>query len=222
MSPFRSRPFAEPLIGPPIEGIVARPEPRQDAPRGLGEFQRRSNREREYRRDGRYHHHQQHRNDDERERERDRGYRDRDSHGGNRGGRGWEATPRSERGAGARDDNPSVRVPNVGWDSTPRDRRGGGESGAGWGGARGRGWDAPTPRASRGGSPDEGEEERDGVQLDAREWEEEQIRLDRDWYMGAEEGGLMGDEEHNPLAQYEDLTALKQAEIVTKQVVRPV
>ena len=70
------------------------------------------------------------------------------------------------------------------------------------------------------GSPDEGEDE--GVQLDAREWEEEQIRLDRDWYMGAEEGGLMGDEEHNPLAQYEDLTALKQAEIVTKQVVRPV
>ncbi|ETW78300.1 hypothetical protein HETIRDRAFT_479463 [Heterobasidion irregulare TC 32-1] len=166
------------------EGIVARPEPRQDAPRGLGEFQRRSNRERDY--------------------------------GGNRGGRGWEATPRSERGAGARDDNPSVRVPNVGWDSTPRDRRGGGESGAGWGGARGRRWDAPTPRASRGGSPDEGEG--DGVQLDAREWEEEQIRLDRDWYMGAEEGGLMGDEEHNPLAQYEDLTALKQAEIVTKQV----
>jgi hypothetical protein len=43
-----------------------------------------------------------------------------------------------------------------------------------------------------------------------REWEEEQVRLDRDWYMGAEEGGLMGDEEHNPLAQYDDLTAAKQ------------
>lgn len=56
--------------------------------------------------------------------------------------------------------------------------------------------------------------------MDAREWEEEQIRLDRDWYSGAEEGGLMGDEEHNPLAQYEDLAAIKQAEIAKKQVVR--
>jgi hypothetical protein len=54
-----------------------------------------------------------------------------------------------------------------------------------------------------------------------REWEEEQVRLDRDWYMGAEEGGLVGDEEHNPLAQYEDLTMVKQAEIAKRPAVRP-
>lgn len=46
------------------------------------------------------------------------------------------------------------------------------------------------------------------------------MKLDRDWYTGAEEGGVAGDDEHNPLAQYEDLSALKEAEIATKQVVR--
>jgi len=66
---------------------------------------------------------------------------------------------------------------------------------------------------ARGGSPDEG-----AFGLDAREWEEEQVKLDRDWYTGAEEGGVAGDDEHNPLAQYEDLSALKEAEIATKQV----
>lgn len=45
------------------------------------------------------------------------------------------------------------------------------------------------------------------------------MKLDRDWYTGAEEGGVAGDDEHNPLAQYEDLSALKEAEIATKQVV---
>lgn len=74
-------------------------------------------------------------------------------------------------------------------------------------------WDAPTPRAVRG-------EEGDGaLGIDSREWEEEQTRLDRDWYTGAEEGGVAGDEENNPLAQYDDLSALKEAEIATKQVV---
>lgn len=55
--------------------------------------------------------------------------------------------------------------------------------------------------------------------MDAREWEEEQIRLDRDWYHGAEEGGVAGDEDYNPLSQYDDLGAAKQAELVTRQVV---
>ena len=36
--------------------------------------------------------------------------------------------------------------------------------------------------------------------------------------MGAEEGVLAGDEEHNPLASYQDLEQAKQAEIATKQV----
>ncbi|RDB29519.1 Pre-mRNA-splicing factor ATP-dependent RNA helicase PRP16 [Hypsizygus marmoreus] len=166
------------------EGITAIQEPRANAPKGLGDFQRRSNRDR------------------------DRGWGGKREHD-REASRGWDGTPRSVRGASPA---PSVRVPNVGWESTPRGTRG--EERSGWGGARDRRWDAPTPRAARGGSPD-GEEGALGI--DAREWEEEQVKLDRDWYTGAEEGGVAGDEEHNPLAQYEDLSILKQAEIAAKQ-----
>ncbi|KAJ6573855.1 pre-mRNA splicing factor [Mycena vulgaris] len=169
------------------EGITAANEPRDDAPKGLGDFQRRSNRDR------------------------DRGWGGKRDHDNGReqaqNGRGWDATPRSVRGNG---DAPSVRVPNVGWESTPRRR--GDENSSGWAGANNRLWDAPTPRNVRAGSPDE------ALGLDAREWEEEQVRLDRDWYTGAEEGGVAGDEENNPLSQYEDLNILKTAEIATKQV----
>ncbi|PSS31934.1 hypothetical protein PHLCEN_2v2294 [Hermanssonia centrifuga] len=159
------------------EGIAAPNERRDDGPRGLGDFQRRLNR------------------DDRRgDRRNDR--------------RGWDATPRSERRY--REDAPSVRVPNVAWDSTPRRS----EDGQGWGSSNNRRWDAPTPRTSRGGSPND----EVPIHLDVREWEEEQIRLDRDWYMGAEEGNTAGDEDFNPLAQYEDLGAAKQAELATRQV----
>ncbi|KAJ7102564.1 pre-mRNA splicing factor [Mycena belliarum] len=166
------------------EGITAANEPRADAPRGLGDFQRRLNRDR------------------------DRGWGGRDAHRQEQAqnARGWDATPRSVRGNG---DAPSVRVPNVGWESTPRRR---GDENSGWAGANNRLWDAPTPRNIRAGSPDE------AIGLDAREWEEEQVRLDRDWYTGAEEGGVAGDEENNPLSQYEDLNLLKTAEIAHKQV----
>ncbi|KAA1475461.1 P-loop containing nucleoside triphosphate hydrolase protein [Dentipellis sp. KUC8613] len=177
------------------EGISARQEPKADGPRGLGDFQRRSNREREYRaydrRDGR------------------RDGRDRREHER----RGWDATPRTERES-LRDDAPSMRVPNVAWDATPRVGRRGGDAGSSWSGTHNRGWDAPTPRTSRGGSPDDDHM----PELNAREWEEEQIRLDRDWYMGAEEGGLVGDDEYNPLSQYDDLAAVKEAELAKKQV----
>ncbi|KAK7064818.1 Pre-mRNA-splicing factor ATP-dependent RNA helicase PRP16 [Favolaschia claudopus] len=166
------------------EGITAANERRVDAPKGLGDFQRRSNRDRDRGWGGK----------------RDFDNRDRD--------RGWDATPRSARGNG-NGDAPSVRVPNVGWDSTPRRP---GEESSGWGSSGNRRWDAPTPRNVRAGSPD------DALGLDAREWEEEQVRLDRDWYTGAEEGGVAGDEEHNPLSQYEDLSALQNAQMATKQV----
>ncbi|KAG2050187.1 P-loop containing nucleoside triphosphate hydrolase protein [Suillus hirtellus] len=156
--------------------------------KGLGDFQRRSNRDN------------------------DRGWVRRGHDRDRQNGRGWDSTPHSERGSSNRD-APSVRVPNVGWDSTPRRQEG---EGSGWGGAKNRAWDAPTPRIPRGGSPED-----DGLLgVDVREWEEEQLRLDRDWYTGAEEGGVAGDEEHNPLAQYEDLAALKDAEISKKQVRR--
>ncbi|KAG2345426.1 P-loop containing nucleoside triphosphate hydrolase protein [Suillus weaverae] len=171
-----------------LEGITAVQEQRSHTSQGLGDFQRRSNRDN------------------------DRGWVRRDHDRDRQNGRGWDSTPRSERGSSNRD-APSVRVPNVGWDSTPRRQEGGG---SGWGGARNRAWDAPTPRVPRGGSPED-----DGLLgVDVREWEEEQLRLDRDWYTGAEEGGVAGDEEHNPLAQYEDLAALKDAEISKKQVRR--
>lgn len=164
------------------EGIAAVQEQRSS--RGLGDFQRRSNRDN----DGRW-------------------VRRENQHNG----LSWDSTPRSERSS-TNHDVPSVRVPNVGWDSTPRRQEG---EGSGWGGATNRAWDAPTPRIPRGGSPED-----DGLLgVDMREWEEEQLRLDRDWYTGAEEGGVAGAEEHNPLAQYEDLSALKEAEISKKQVV---
>ncbi|KIJ60094.1 hypothetical protein HYDPIDRAFT_177540 [Hydnomerulius pinastri MD-312] len=173
------------------EGIPIAQERKPDGPKGLGDFQRRSNRD-----------------------ERGWGGR-RDYRGDRQDGRSWDSTPRSDRGSRDRDrdhDAPSIRVPNVGWESTPRRGRDG--EGSGWGGAKNRAWDAPTPRVPRGGSPED-----DGLLgVDMREWEEEQVRLDRDWYTGAEEGGVAGDEEHNPLAQYEDLSALKQAEIATKSV----
>ncbi|KAH8108469.1 P-loop containing nucleoside triphosphate hydrolase protein [Phellopilus nigrolimitatus] len=179
------------------EGITAREEPRSNVQRGLGDFQRRSNRDRGW--GGR---------SNDRDRDRDQS---RDSRGGRNG---W--TPRSERG-NEREDGPSVRIPNAGWESTPRSVRSSADrddGGSGWGSARNRGWDAPTPRMARGGSPD-GDEV---FALNVHEWEEEQVRLDRDWYMGAEGGGVTGDEEHNPLASYNDLEQLKQLEIANKQV----
>ncbi|KAH9836800.1 P-loop containing nucleoside triphosphate hydrolase protein [Rhodofomes roseus] len=165
------------------EGIKAQNERRDDGPKGLGDFQRRLNRD-----------------DNRRRNDRDR----------DRGGRGWDATPRSERGRRG-DDAPSVRVPNIGWDATPR--RASSVSGTP---VRDRRWDAPTPRR---GSPTEDTEDVAGMGLDAHEWEEEQVRLDRDWYMGAEEGSAL-DEEFNPLAQYEDLNAVREAEAAKKQVKR--
>ncbi|KAI6128698.1 P-loop containing nucleoside triphosphate hydrolase protein [Pisolithus croceorrhizus] len=158
------------------EGIVATQERKPDGPRGLGDFQRRSNRDNRMWGD-----------------RRERGQRE---------GRSWDSTPRSERSGHDRD-APSIRVPNVSWESTPR--RGGDGDGSGWDGAKNRAWDAPTPRVPRGASPEE-----DGLLgVDMREWEEEQLKLDRDWYSGAEEGFVAGDEERNPLAQYEDMNPLK-------------
>ncbi|KAG8762338.1 DEAH-box RNA helicase prp16 [Ceratobasidium sp. 423] len=152
------------------DGVAAPRESRDDAPRGLGDFQQRANKDR---RRGRY-------------------------------DRNQFAEPPTP--------SASVRVPNVGWDSTPR--VGGGSSEGGWGRVKEQRWDA-TPMAKRKG---EEEEEEFGGALETREWEEEQVRLDRDWYMTGEEGGVVGNEEYNPLAQYEDLDAVKQAEIATKQV----
>jgi pre-mRNA-splicing factor ATP-dependent RNA helicase DHX38/PRP16 len=164
-------------------------DPRGAGSRGLGDFQRRLNRDHDM----------------------DRNWKGKGNEAAARGNV-WDTTPRTDRefqGPAS-----SVRVPNVGWESTPRQNRG--DDGSWWGAAKNRTWDAPTPRVARGGSPDDGE---GALGIDVREWEEEQVKLDRDWYTGAEEGVLAGDEEHNPLAQYEDLNRLKQAEMAAKQVV---
>ncbi|KAG8888201.1 DEAH-box RNA helicase prp16 [Tulasnella sp. 332] len=176
------------------DGIKAQNERRDDALRGIGDYQRRAN-------------------------------RDRDNYYNNPNGnsQGWkDETSRLERyGPRTADDGPSVRVPNVGWDSTPRGGQNSGSSGAGsaiggWGSAKNRQWDAPTPVTKRGARADSPGD--DGpVPLDAREWEEEEVKLDRDWYMTSEGGGGM-DEDYNPLAQYDDLDAVKSAELAQKQV----
>ncbi|KAF6765883.1 pre-mRNA splicing factor [Ephemerocybe angulata] len=163
------------------DGIPVRNEPRNDGPKGLGDFQRRLN-------------------------------RDRDREWGDR--RGRDRHPREGSSRGELRDGPSVRVPNVGWESTPRSVAGG-EEGSGWGRAKDRRWDAPTPRVARGGSPDG---DGDAIGFDMREWEDEQVKLDRDWYTGAEDGGVAGDDDHNPLTQYEDLAGIKEAEIAKKQI----
>jgi pre-mRNA-splicing factor ATP-dependent RNA helicase DHX38/PRP16 len=148
-------------------GIAAQSQkqPNIDASHGLGDFQRRSNRaERDYHRSG----NRRVQRDDQQRR--------------SVPPRGWEdATPRATPREG-REDAPSVRVPNVAWDSTPRNQG----SGDGWGAARDRRWDAPTPRTVRGG--DDGDDAASVV--GGREWEEEQVKLDRDWYMGSEGGAV--------------------------------
>ncbi|KAH7108277.1 P-loop containing nucleoside triphosphate hydrolase protein, partial [Auriculariales sp. MPI-PUGE-AT-0066] len=118
---------------------------------------------------------------------------------------GWDVTPRSGR------DAPSVRVPNVGWESTPRDFSGADSLDT----ARNRRWDAPTPRVSRDGGGDE-----DGLAVSDRDWDDEQLRLDRDWYMTGEEGAVAGDEDYTSLSQFQDLEQLKQNEIAAKATKR--
>lgn len=86
-------------------------------------------------------------------------------------------------------DGGSMRVPNRGWDETPRSRGPGG-----WGKAdpskrKVMSWDQ-TPRSSRNGK-DRSPEGLDAVDMTGKEWEEEQVRLDRDWYSYDDEGAVV-------------------------------
>lgn len=154
----------------PGAAVTAVKPEREDRRQGLGDFQSRLNRGSA----GEERH--------ERERPRDQGWGDR---GGrrderDRGGRSWEnPTPRTFRTN--RDmDGGSMRVPNQRWDETPRARGPGG-----WGktqDSRKGGWEqTPSSRSVRGGYEDE-----DFV--NGKEWEEEQVRIDRDWYIQEDEG----------------------------------
>lgn len=136
--------------------------------RGLGDFQSRLNKG-------------YNREDRNLPRERDQGYAGRNARQEAPGkGRNWDesATPRTTRTERDGGFSASMRIPNTAWDETPR------------AGGKGRDWDAATPRSvrgsQRGDSPDGGD-----LYVDPREWEEEQIRLDRDWYSAFDEGGVV-------------------------------
>lgn len=131
-------------------------------------------------------------------------------------------TPRTTTSRRDRDGEGSLRVPNRGWDETPRSSRGGDEhSGWGLGGKHrsggGRTWDAATPRrqGEGGDSPNGGGG--DSFVVDSQEWEEEQVRLDRDWYGNYDENAVAGDEENNPFAGYEDLGREAEKQMEAKQ-----
>lgn len=96
-----------------------------------------------------------------------------------RGGKSWDAAPTPRTGRSDRDGDGSLRVPNRRWDDTPSR----GPGGWGKGESSRRGWDETPSRGSRGTSPD--------LQVDAKEWEEEQVRLDRDWYTYDDEGAVV-------------------------------
>ncbi|KAL7425016.1 Pre-mRNA-splicing factor ATP-dependent RNA helicase PRP16 [Cryptotrichosporon argae] len=164
---------------------------------GLGDFQSRLNKgtSREYR-NGR---------DDDRQ----GGRRYDDRHDS----KSWADAPTPKTSRSVRDyDGGSMRVPNRGWDETP----GRGEWGRGAPSKTGgRGWDE-TPRRDKARSPN-GD---DGLELDAKEWEEEQVRLDRDWYSYDDEGAVAADEDHNPFSQWENLEKEKEEELQQKAVKR--
>lgn len=149
-------------------------------PQGLGDFQSRLNR-------GSYG--EDRKGDYGRDRRDDR---NRSGHGRDRDSKSWNdaPTPRSVKGE-REPDGGSMRVPNRGWDETPRGRRDGwGKDGNGESSRKGgMGWDQ-TPRSVRGKREfdDDGEE---GVILGGKEWEEEQVKLDRDWYSYDDEGAVV-------------------------------
>lgn len=140
-------------------------------PAGLGDFQSRLNR------------------NTYGDRDRDRGYsrdgRDRDSDR-----KTWNdaPTPKSVKGE-PQWDGGSMRVPNRGWDETPRGARDAGRYGKGDAG-KGRGWDE-TPRSVRVKKEFPDLEDGEEMAMNGQEWEEEQVRLDRDWYSYDDEGAVV-------------------------------
>ncbi|GMK53866.1 hypothetical protein CspeluHIS016_0104520 [Cutaneotrichosporon spelunceum] len=163
---------------------------------GLGDFQGRANRGSYY--DERDRDRQRDRRDD-RDRWRD-DRRDGRSDRRDRGAKSWDAAPTPRTTRPDRDGDGSLRVPNRGWDETP------GRTGPGRGT---RSWDETPGRKSRPDSPQE-------FEVDAKEWEEEQVRIDRDWYSYDDEGAVAGDDEHNPFAQWSALEQSKEAEMQQK------
>ena len=91
-----------------------------------------------------------------------------------------------------------MRVPNRGWDETPRGARDAGRYGKSEG-SKGRGWDE-TPRSVRGKKEFPDLEDGEAMAMNGQEWEEEQVRLDRDWYSYDDEGAVVS--RQNTLFKY--------------------
>lgn len=167
----------------PSTAVAASNERRERG--GLGDFQGRANRGSYYDERDRY---GRDRQDDRGSRERwrdgrgdDRGDDRRGDRRGDRGrddwhdrGKSWDAAPTPRTSRPSRDGDGSLRVPNRGWDETP--------GRPGWGRGK-RSWDETPGRKSRPDSPE--------FEVDAKEWEEEQVRIDRDWYSVDDEGAVV-------------------------------
>ena len=52
--------------------------------------------------------------------------------------------------------------------------------------------------------------------LDEQQWEEDELEVDRDWYDQDDEGGVAGDADHNPFAQYEDMHGQMSANLAAR------
>lgn len=150
----------------PSGGNVVSSKDRDTKHAGLGDFQQRLNRETMDRRDG--------------------GYR----RGDDRDRKSWNdaPTPKSVKREGEWDGG-SMRVPNRGWDETPRGQASWGKSG---GPSKGRGWDE-TPRSVRVKKEFPDLEDGEAMAMNGQEWEDEQLRLDRDWYSHDDESAVVSD-----------------------------
>ncbi|MBW0470135.1 hypothetical protein O181_009850 [Austropuccinia psidii MF-1] len=100
------------------------------------------------------------------------------------GRRAWDSTPSLSSSSQTHLNSSS----NPSWEATPRSTAKV---------PRGREWDTPLNRAE-----DEDLGPPLGSGIDAREWEEEQMRLDRDWYNHEEDNTI--DDDYNPFGSYEE------------------
>ncbi|SJX64431.1 probable PRP16-RNA-dependent ATPase [Sporisorium reilianum f. sp. reilianum] len=119
--------------------------------------------------------------------------------------RTWDATPRSASRSNNDADRWTPRHPENSARSRAPD-----STFASTRSAASRRWDETPSR--RGASPSS---RSDGV-AEGQSWDDDNRQLDRDWY-DMEEGGVAADEEHNPFAQYEDMTGQISAPLAAKK-----
>lgn len=116
----------------------------------------------------------------------------------------WDSTPSSSRSTGG-GGIVSSRPPS--WDSTPRSVRGTPAPSS-----RSE-WDTPRRVPSGYGDESPGPMPPPSSAADGKEWEEEQMKLDREWYNNDEMGGDGGDAE---FGGYDDYDTKKEAELLQR------